>query len=163
MIRPVLRHPHPTLRQGSLPVTVFDAALEALVADMFETMRAEEGLGLAAVQVGELKRVSVLWLSRAPLVLINPQLVERDKPQLMLEGCLSLPGAAAYVRRFTRIKVKAQDVKGEPFVIDSVGVDAQAIQHEMDHMIGKLYVDRLKPGARQQVLHKARDAVPTLQ
>lgn len=163
MIRPLLCYPNPVLRMKALPVEVFDEKLEALVADLFETMQANKGLGLCATQVGELRRVSVMWLSKAPLVLVNPEIIARDKPAKLIEGCLSLPGAAAYVRRFGWIKVRAQTPKGETIEVESVGTDAQAIQHEIDHMNGKLYIDRLKPGARQTVVNRARQHQPAVQ
>jgi peptide deformylase len=153
----ILEFPDPRLRTKAQPVTVFDADLKRLVADMFETMYAAPGVGLAATQVDVHRQLLVADMSEdadQPLVLINPRILEKDGEQVYQEGCLSFPGIYADVDRALRIKVAAQDADGKPFELDVEGPLAVCIQHEMDHLIGKLFVDYLSPLKRSMLLKR---------
>ena len=153
----ILEYPDPRLRTKAQPVTVFDAALKQLVADMLETMYAAPGVGLAATQVDVHKQLLVADMSEnadQPLVLINPRILEKEGEQIYQEGCLSFPGIYADVERALRIKVAAQDVEGKAFELDVEGPIAVCIQHEMDHLVGKLFVDYLSPLKRALLLKR---------
>ena len=158
----ILEFPDPRLRTRATEVTVFDTDLKQLAADMLETMYAAPGIGLAATQVNVHKRLLVLDVSETqndPRVLVNPQILEADGHQVYQEGCLSVPGIYADVERANRIRVRAQDMDGTPFEIETDGLLAVCIQHEMDHLVGKLFVDYLSPLKREMVrrrLEKAR-------
>ncbi|GAA0713140.1 peptide deformylase [Dokdonella soli] len=153
----ILEFPDPRLRTKAQPVTVFDAALKQFVADMFETMYAAPGVGLAATQVDVHKQLLVADMSEnsdQPLVLINPRILEKDGVQVFQEGCLSFPGIYADVERAMHIKVAAQDVDGKEFVLDVEGPLAVCVQHEMDHLVGKLFVDHLSALKRTLLLKR---------
>ena len=162
----ILEFPDPRLRTKAQPVSVFDTALSELIDAMFATMYAAPGIGLAATQVNVHKQLLVLDVSEEknqPLVLINPKVVERDGVQVYQEGCLSVPGIFADVERAEHIVVEAQDRDGQPLRIEAHGLLAVCIQHEMDHLIGKLFVDYLSPLKRDLVrkkLEKQRKAAP---
>jgi len=153
----ILEFPDPRLRTKATPVTEFDAALKQFVDDMFETMYAANGVGLAATQVNVHKRVLVADMSEErdqPLALINPEILEKDGTQVYQEGCLSFPGLFADVTRALRVKVRAQDVAGKTFELDVEGPLAVCIQHEMDHLAGKVFVDYLSPLKRSILLKR---------
>jgi peptide deformylase len=153
----IVEFPDPRLRTKAQPVTVFDAGLKQLAADMLETMYDAPGIGLAATQVDVHIQLLVLDVSEekdAPMTIINPRIVEREGSQTYQEGCLSVPGIFADVDRADRIRVEAQDVDGKPFVIEADGLLAVCIQHEMDHLAGKLFVDYLSPLKRELVRKK---------
>jgi len=160
----ILEFPDPRLRTRAQPVSVFDAALGELIDAMFATMYAAPGIGLAATQVDVHKQVLVLDVSEEknqPLALVNPKIIEREGEQVYQEGCLSVPGIFADVERAERIVVEAQDRHGQSHRLDAHGLLAVCIQHEMDHLIGKLFVDYLSPLKRELVrkkLEKARRA-----
>jgi len=147
-------------------VRVFDAALGELIDAMFATMYAAPGIGLAATQVDVHKRLLVLDVSEEknrPLTLINPTILAREGAQVYQEGCLSVPGIFAEVERAERIVVEAQDRHGAPFRLEADGLLAVCIQHEMDHLVGRLFVDYLSPLKRELVrkkLEKQRRAAP---
>jgi peptide deformylase len=154
---PILEFPDPRLRTRAEPVSVFDAQLRQLVADMFETMYAANGVGLAATQVNVHRRVLVADMSddrKHPLALINAQLLEREGSQIYQEGCLSFPGLYADVTRALKVKVKAQDVDGNELIVDADGPLAVCIQHEMDHLDGKVFVDYLSSLKRALLLKR---------
>jgi len=154
---PILEFPDPRLRTKAQPVTVFDAALKQLVADMFETMYAAPGVGLAATQVNEHRQLLVIDMSEErtePYVLINPRILDKSGEQVYQEGCLSFPGIYADVDRALRVRVAAQDVEGTPFELDVEGPLAVCIQHEMDHLVGKVFVDYLSPLKRSLLLKR---------
>jgi peptide deformylase len=156
-IREIVEFPDPRLRTKAQPVAVFDAELHQLAADMLETMYEAPGIGLAATQVDVHRQVLVLDVSEeknAPMVIINPRIVEREGQQVYQEGCLSVPGIFADVERADRIRVEAQDLAGKPVVIEADGLLAVCIQHEMDHLAGKLFVDYLSPLKREMVRKK---------
>jgi len=154
---PILEYPDPRLRTKAQPVTVFDAALQALVDDMFATMYEAPGIGLAASQVNVHKQLLVLDVSEeknAPMVLINPKIVASEGSQTYQEGCLSVPGIFADVDRADRITVESLDRHGNAQNFEAEGLLAVCIQHEMDHLIGKLFVDYLSPLKRELVRKK---------
>jgi peptide deformylase len=153
----ILEFPDPRLRNKAQPMAVFDAGLQTLIDDMFETMYAAPGIGLAATQVNVHKQLLVLDISEektAPLVLINPKILEHEGSQTYQEGCLSVPGIYADVERADRISVEALDRHGQPLKFDAEGLLAVCIQHEMDHLAGKLFVDYLSPLKRELVRRK---------
>lgn len=155
---PILEFPDPRLRKVASPVTVFDAKLEVLIDDMFETMYDSQGIGLAATQIDVHKRLLVIDVSESkdsPLVFINPSFeVIEDELSEYDEGCLSVPGFYETVSRPKGIKVQAQDRKGESFEIEAEGILAICIQHEIDHLDGKLFVDYISALKRQRIRSK---------
>lgn len=153
----ILEFPDPRLRTVAKQVDTFDEALGELVDDMFETMYLARGIGLAATQVNRHVRLLVLDVSEdrsAPKTYVNPEIIERDGQQVCEEGCLSVPGIYADVKRAERIRVRAQDRHGVTFEEDAEGLHAVCLQHEMDHLEGKLFVDYLSPLKRQMVKKK---------
>ncbi len=153
----ILHFPDPRLRQPAVPVDTINDAVHRLIDDMFETMYAAPGIGLAANQVNVQKRIIIIDVSEQrnqPLVLINPTLLERYGEEEMEEGCLSVPGFQELVRRAERIRVSALDRNGEPFEIATGGLLAVCIQHEIDHLDGKLFVDYLSPLKRNRIRKK---------
>ena len=153
----ILEFPDPRLRTRAEPVRVFDADLKQFVADMFETMYDANGVGLAATQVNVHQQVLVADMSEErnePVVLINAQIVEKDGAQVYQEGCLSFPGIYADVTRALKVKVKAQDVDGNIVEREFEGPLAVCVQHEMDHLAGKVFVDYLSPLKRSLLLKR---------
>lgn len=145
---PILEYPDPRLRMRSEPVDVFDDDVARLVADLFDTLYAHKAIGLSAPQVDDRRRVLVADLSgdeSAPQVYINPELLRTARPGIIEESCLSVPGVVGNVVRPTRVRVRAQDQTGAVFERDLDGMDAVCLQHEIDHLDGKLFVDRLSP------------------
>lgn len=144
----ILEYPDKRLRTLATPIETVDATLSALIDDMFETMYDAPGIGLAATQVNVHKQLLVLDISEdksQPMVFINPKVVARDGKQVYQEGCLSLPNIYADVTRYNQITVEALDRHGKPFTLEADGLLAVCIQHEMDHLIGKVFVDHLSP------------------
>lgn len=155
----ILEFPDDRLRHKAVPVETVDDSIRQLVDDMFETMYAAPGIGLAATQVNVRKCVIVIDISEeknAPLCLINPQILQKQGTEEMEEGCLSVPGYFEKVCRANAVRVKALDRDGKPFEMDADGVLAVCIQHEMDHLQGKLFIDYLSPLKRQQARKKVR-------
>jgi peptide deformylase len=156
----ILHHPDPRLRIKARPVVDFGPALQKLIDDMFETMYDAPGVGLAATQVGVDLRVAVMDAGGEdkpePQVLINPEIVEASDRQEMDEGCLSVPEISDKVQRYNRLTLKALDRSGQPYEIEVEGLRAQAIQHEIDHLDGKLYIDYLSSLKRERILKKLR-------
>ena len=153
----ILEFPDPRLRTQAQPVTRFDSELKQLAADMLETMYAAPGIGLAASQVDRHIQMLVLDVSEeknTPMTIVNPRILEREGTQTCQEGCLSVPGIFADVERADRIRVAAQDVQGQAFELEAEGLLAVCIQHEMDHLQGKLFVDYLSPLKRDMVRKK---------
>lgn len=150
----ILEFPDPRLRTKAATVTDFGAELQQQIDDMFETMYAAPGIGLAATQVDIHKRLIVIDTSEnhdQPLVLVNPEVIEKRGIEEMEEGCLSFPGVYAKVQRANEIKIRAQDRHGQSFEVDSGELLAVCIQHEMDHIEGKLFVDYLSPLKRDRI------------
>jgi peptide deformylase len=153
----ILRYPDARLHKIAAPVTVFDEALKKLVQDMAETMYAAPGVGLAATQVDVHKQVIVLDVSDrhdSLLVLVNPEIVEASGVSDIEEGCLSVPGVYDIVERAERVKVRAYDANGNPFTLEAQGLLAVCIQHEMDHLKGKVFVEYLSQLKQQRVRAK---------
>ena len=153
----ILRYPDARLHKLAAPVTVFDAALKKLVADMAETMYAAPGIGLAATQVDVHKRVIVVDVSErrdSLVVLVNPEIVEATGESDIEEGCLSLPGIYELVPRAERVKVRAHDQNGHAFTLEAQGLLAVCIQHEMDHLEGKVFVEHLSQLKQQRIRAK---------
>ncbi|HEY2396397.1 MAG TPA: peptide deformylase [Rudaea sp.] len=153
----ILEYPDPRLRTKAQPVVVFDAVLQTLIDAMFETMYEAPGIGLAATQVNVHKQLLVLDVSEEknqPLVLINPKIAAQEGSQVYQEGCLSVPGIYADVERADRITVEALDRQGRPLAFEAEGLLAVCIQHEVDHLVGKLFVDYLSPLKRELVRRK---------
>jgi len=153
----ILHYPDPRLRKPALPVETVDDSVRILVANMLETMYAAPGIGLAATQVNVQKRVVVMDISETkdqPRAFINPTLLEREGEGEMEEGCLSVPGFYETVRRAERIRVSALDLDGEPFELEAHGLLAVCIQHEIDHLDGKLFVDYLSMLKRDRIRKK---------
>src|SRR5690242_16975573 len=156
-LRTILEYPDPRLRTRAQPVTQFDAELGQLIDDMFETMYAAPGIGLAATQVDVHKRVVVIDVSEErnqPLVFVNPEILSREGEEVSEEGCLSVPENFAEVKRAAKVRIRAQDRKGEVFERDYDEVLAVCIQHEMDHLEGKLFVDYLSDLKRERIRKK---------
>lgn len=153
----IIEFPDPRLRVRAEPVSRFDAELKQFVADMFETMYAANGVGLAATQVAMNRQVLVADMSEErnqPLALVNPEILEKAGSQVYQEGCLSFPGIFADVTRALKIKVKAQDADGKEVLMDIEGPLAVCIQHEMDHLAGKVFVDHLSALKRSMLLKR---------
>jgi peptide deformylase len=161
MLRPIVRHGAAVLHQTAEPVADITPEIDALVDDMIQTMYAAPGIGLAAPQVGVSKRVFVCDISVGRnasdlLVFINPEFVERDGMQLEEEGCLSVPGFNATVARPARAVLKGLDRHGEPQSIEASGLLARCFQHEMDHLDGTLFVDRLRGLQKDLIVRKIK-------
>ena len=161
MIYPIVKFPDPILQQPAEPVTVFDAELRKLVDDMFTSMYDAQGIGLAAPQIGISKRLTVIDLSfqKKPedrIVLINPEVIEIKGKQVEEEGCLSLPEIRDRVVRAAEVKVRAQDADGKPIEVEGSELLARAIQHEIDHLDGILFIFRLSRLKRDLQLRKIR-------
>ena len=153
----VLHFPDPRLRNKAKPVNGVDGAVKRLVDDMFDTMYDAPGIGLAATQVDIAKRVVVIDISEdkdQPLALINPEIIERDGVEEYEEGCLSVPGIYDKVTRAETVKVRALNRDGEEFELEADGLLAICIQHEIDHLDGKLFVDYLSPLKRERIRKK---------
>lgn len=155
---PILEYPDPRLRIRAEPVTKFDTELKQFVADLFETMYEAPGIGLAATQVNVHKRILVCDVAvegKQPYCLINPEIVRAEGKTNAEEGCLSVPEFYDYVDRAASIRVRAFDPDGRPFELDAEGMLAVCIQHEMDHLDGKLFVDYLSELKRERLKKKA--------
>jgi peptide deformylase len=163
-VRPILRYPDARLRQACAPVTTFGNELHALVEDMRDTMYLAEGAGLAAIQVGEPLRLFIIdpevagrGPDQPPLVLANPVLVEiSEEQETSDEGCLSFPGIFVPVKRGLCAKARAWDVDGKSFEIEGTGLLARVLQHETDHLTGRLLIDMVGPVKRQIIKRKMR-------
>ena len=160
---PILCYPDPRLHTVAKPVAEVDARIQTLVADMLETMYEAKGIGLAATQVNVHERVVVIDISDerdAPLILINPELVWTSKEtHLNEEGCLSVPGIYDGVTRFDAVHVRALDLTGNARVIEADDLLAVCVQHEMDHLLGKVFVEYLSPLKRNRIKTKMLKAL----
>lgn len=160
-LREILHYPDPRLRHQAKPVERVDEEVQRLVDDMFETMYKAPGIGLAAVQVGVDRRVIVIDVSEdrdQPLCLINPEILEKRGKEEMQEGCLSVPEIYENVIRADEVRVRAWERDGKPFEIEASGLLAVCIQHEIDHLDGKLFVDYLSSLKRQRIRKKLEKA-----
>lgn len=161
MLREIVKYPDPVLERAGEPVTEFDDELQKLVDDMFESMYAAKGIGLAAPQIGISKRLTVIDLSfkerpEDKIVLVNPEVIAREGKQYEEEGCLSLPEIREKVSRAAKVRVRAQNVKGEKFELEGEELLARAFQHEIDHLDGILFIRRLSALKRDLILRKIR-------
>jgi peptide deformylase len=161
MIRPILRYGATALHRPAQPVTAFDDQLHQLLRDMAQTMYAAPGVGLAAPQIGVPLRVFVIdvTVGKQPgqlIEVVNPEFVACEGMQMEEEGCLSVPGFNATVVRPARAVVKGQDRDGQPITIEGTGLLARALQHEMDHLDGGLFVDRLRGIKRDLIVRKVQ-------
>ena len=160
-IHEVVKFPEPVLAQRGDEVTVFDEALAKLVDEMFESMYVAQGIGLAAPQISISKRIAVIDVSfkknpKERIVLINPAIIEREGKQLEEEGCLSLPEIREKVSRAEWVKIRAQDVTGKVFEIEGTELLGRCMQHEIDHLDGILFIDRISRLKREMVLRKIK-------
>jgi peptide deformylase len=160
-IHEVVKYPDPVLARMCAPITVFDAALKTLVAEMFESMYVAQGIGLAAPQIAIPQRLTVIDVSfkkdpKDKLVLINPEVIERRGKQVEEEGCLSLPDIRERVRRDAWVRVRAQNECGEWFEVEGEELLARAMLHEIDHLNGVLFIDRISRLKRELVLRKIK-------
>jgi peptide deformylase len=161
MIREIVKYPDPILQQPTEPVTEFNDELRALVDDMFESMYAAHGIGLAAPQIGVSKRLTVIDLSfqknpEEKIVLINPEIIHKEGKLNEEEGCLSLPEIREKVSRAAKVRVRAQDANGKWFELDADELLARAFQHEIDHLDGILFIFRVSALKRDLLLRKIR-------
>lgn len=161
MIREIVKYPDPILQRPTAKITEFDEELRTLAEDMFESMYKAQGIGLAAPQIGVSKRITVIDLSNKEnpddkLVLVNPEIVEKQGKQHAEEGCLSLPDIREKVSRAAKVKVRAQNLKGEWFEMEGTELLARAFQHEIDHLDGVLFLWRLSALKRDLILRKIR-------
>jgi peptide deformylase len=157
----ILEYPDPRLRTKATPVAQVDASLRRLIDDMLESMYAAKGVGLAATQVNVHQRLLVSDVSEnkdTPLVFVNPEVLSREEIGTMQEGCLSVPGFFEDVNRAHRIRVRALDRDGKPFEMDAEGLLAVCVQHEIDHLDGKLFVDYLSELKRTRIRRKLEKA-----
>lgn len=155
----IVYYPHPVLKQMASAVSQFDARLQKLIGDMYETMYAANGVGLAAPQVGVAERIAVVDVSenrngQERFCMINPEIIASEGRALMAAGCLSVPNTHDKVPRATRVRVRAQNEKGEFFEMEGTDLLGHCLQHEIDHLNGILYIDYLSPLKRHLQLRK---------
>jgi peptide deformylase len=154
----VLRYPNSILRKKCDAIETIDDEILQLAHDMLETMYEDKGIGLAAPQVGIIRQLIVLDIGDGPLALINPKVVEAEGSDIMEEGCLCLPGINIDVERSERVRVTALDTKGDAVDIDADDLLARALQHEIDHLSGKLIIDKISKLKRDLLLKKYKKA-----
>lgn len=162
-VLPILIHPHPNLRKVAQPVEHFDAQLRQLALDLLQTMYQQGGIGLAATQVNVQLRILVVDLSgnwKQPQVFVNPTLASTTGSQTFEEGCLSVPNYYDEVQRPSHVQLIAHDVAGNEFEKEATGLEASCIQHEIDHLDGKLFVDYLSRLKQIRIREKLRKAKP---
>ena len=165
-LRPVLQFPDPVLKRVSEPIEKIDDAIRELASDMLEVMYDEPGIGLAAPQVGESIRLIVVdteWTEegaeRSPLVLINPEILEREGAITWTEGCLSVPDFQAEVERAQRVRVRGLDLDGKEWIEEAEDLRAVCFQHEIDHLDGVLFIDRISRLKRSMYVKKRKKAL----
>lgn len=163
-LRPIRLYPDPVLREPAREVELFDADLRALAADMIETMHAAPGVGLAAPQVGVSLRLCVIDISggedpAAVRILANPEILFEEGSELAEEGCLSIPAFTERLERPLAVRISAQDLEGRPIEIEGKGLLARALRHEVDHLEGVLFVDRLRGLRRERAKRALRRMV----
>ena len=163
-IHEIVKYPDPVLAKRGEPVTVFDDKLKTLVEEMFESMYTAQGIGLAAPQIGLSQRLTVIDVSfkknpEEKIVLINPEIIVREGEQYEEEGCLSLPEIREKVKRAAKVKVRAQNVKGEWFETEGEELLSRAFQHEIDHLDGVLFIDRLSRLKKDLLVRKIKKLI----
>jgi peptide deformylase len=163
-IHEIVKYPDPVLAKRGAPITVFDDKLKTLVEEMFESMYTAQGIGLAAPQIGLSQRLTVIDVSfkknpEEKIVLINPEIIEREGEQYEEEGCLSLPDIREKVKRAAKVKVRAQDSDGKWFEIEGEELLSRAFQHEIDHLDGVLFIDRLSRLKKDLTVRKIKKLI----
>jgi peptide deformylase len=163
-VHEIVKYPDPVLAKRGAPVTVFDDKLKTLVDEMFESMYAAQGIGLAAPQIGLSQRLTVIDTSfkknpEDKIVLINPEIIEREGEQYEEEGCLSLPDIREKVKRAAKVKVRAQNSDGDWFEIEGEELLSRAFQHEIDHLDGVLFIDRLSRLKKDLTVRKIKKLI----
>jgi len=156
---PILEYPDPRLHRIAAPVATVDETVKTLIGDLADTMYAAPGIGLAATQCDVHQRVIVIDVSDTRdqlLALVNPVILKADGEQVFEEGCLSVPGVYEDVKRAERVVVEALDREGKRFTLEASGLLAVCIQHEMDHLMGKVFVEHLSPLKRNRAVQKLR-------
>lgn len=154
MVREIVKYGAQVLREPCAPVAVVDDEVRTLIGDLFDSLRAADGVGLAAPQIGVLQRVIVVDVShqlpdQPPLALVNPRIVKASGTQVGEEGCLSFPDLYSEVKRHASVEVEALDAEGQPLLVTAEGFKARVLQHEIDHLQGTLFVDHVSPLKRQ--------------
>ena len=155
-LREIITYPDPVLRRKSESVEEVNEEVKKLIDDMTETMYDSRGVGLAAVQIGVLKRVIVVGVGEELVALVNPEILESEGEEQMEEGCLCLPGVLVDIKRSEKVKVKGLNEKGEEMVVDAEGLLARALQHEIDHLNGILIVDKVSKIKRELLTNKLK-------
>jgi len=155
-LKEIIIYPDPVIKKKSESVEEVDEEIKQLIDDMTETMYASRGVGLAAVQIGILKRVIVVNVGEELVALVNPEILENEGESKMEEGCLCLPGVLIDVKRSEKVKVKGLNEKGEEVVVDAEGLLARAFQHEVDHLNGILIIDKVSRIKRELLTNKLR-------
>jgi peptide deformylase len=153
-------YPDPVLREGTVPVEVFDQELAELAREMIEAMHASQGLGLAGPQVGSSRRIVIVSPDGQPgreIALVNPELIRTEGWEEAEEGCLSFPGIYVKIGRFTHVSVRYRNLKGQSEELSAEGLLARVIQHELDHLVGRLLVDRMSPVQRMAQRRNLRE------
>lgn len=163
-IHQIVKYPDPVLAKKGEPIAVFDDKLKTLVEEMFESMYAAQGIGLAAPQIGLSQRLTVIDVSfkknpEEKIVLINPEIIEREGEQYEEEGCLSLPDIRDKVKRAAKVKVRAQNTDGEWFEVEGEELLSRAFQHEIDHLDGILFIDRLSRLKKDLTVRKIKKLI----
>ena len=155
-LKAIIRYPDPVIRKKSEFVEEVNEEIKQLIEDMADTMYASSGVGLAAVQIGVLKRVIVVNVGEEFIAMVNPEILENEGESQMEEGCLCLPGVLIEIKRSEKVKVKGLNDKGEEIVIDAEGLLARALQHEVEHLDGILIIDKVSRIKRQLLTSKLR-------
>jgi len=155
-LKEIIIYPDPVIKKKSEPVEEVNEEITQLIEDMAETMYASHGVGLAAVQIGVLKRVIVVNIGEGLITMVNPEILENEGESQMEEGCLCLPGVLIDVKRSEKVKVKGLNEKGEEVVIDAEGLLARAFQHEVDHLNGILIIDKVSRIKRELLTNNLR-------
>ncbi len=157
-VLPLCSRNDPVLRKKAKKVTVIDSSILRLIDDMIDTMKAVSGVGLAAPQIGKSLKIAVIQIpEQETLVLINPEIIKRDGERDLTEGCLSVPGYFGEIQRSMWVKVKAQDRAGKEFRLRGEGLLAQALEHEIDHLNGTLYIDHLSSPEKLQKIEPQKE------
>ena len=155
-LKEIIIYPDPVIKKKSKSVEEVNDEIKQLIDDMTETMYASRGVGLAAVQIGVLKRVIVVNIGEGLIAVVNPEILESEGESQMEEGCLCLPGVLIDVKRSEKVKVKGLNEKGEEVIIDAEGLLARAFQHEVDHLKGILIIDKVSKIKRELLTNKLR-------
>lgn len=154
MVYRILHYGEEPLREDSQPITEINDDIRRLVEDMFETMYSSNGVGLAAPQIGQNLRLFIIDVGEDPLIFINPEIIKKTGKEICDEGCLSFPGLTEKVQRALKVVARATDIDGTNYEIEAEGLLARAIQHELDHLDGVLFIDRISKARKLQIKHE---------